>query len=126
MWDAENMFSRDQNIAAATETDSDDIVDAGPPDAGKGEPVYLHVVLGSGFAAAVMTVKVKTADAADMTGAADLIAYTVPAALVQRGGSVLAVALPSGCKRYLRASYAGAAGGMVTAGLVLGPDTAGI
>lgn len=119
MWDAETLFSDEQALAAA---DSDNIVDAGAADIGKGHPVYLAVNVGAG-ASGDLAVTLKTSDADDMTGAVDVAEYTVPTAGVEKGGVVLSAPLPTGCKRYLRLAYAGATGGVVTAGLVLGAET---
>lgn len=119
MWDAETMFSNEQTLAAA---DSTNVVDVGPPDAGKGRPLYLTVSVG-GTATGDLTVTVKTADVDAMTGAATLTVYTVPSALVEKGGVVLAAPLPTGCKQFLRLAYAGVTTGTVTAGLTLGAET---
>ena len=122
MWDAETMFSNEQVLAAA---DSDNIVDTGAPDAGKGQPMYLQVNLSPG-ATGALGVTLKTAGTADMAGATELAKFTVPAATVLKGGVVLAAPLPTSCRRYLRLTYSGATGGKVTAGLTLGAQTNGL
>lgn len=122
MWDAENMFSFNQALAAGN---SDNIVDVGPGDAGKSEPLRLNVLVGAG-ASGALVVAVSTSDAKDMTGAAEIARYTVAAGKVAKGGDVLVADLPTGCKRYLRLAYSGATGGTVTAGLTWGGQTAGL
>jgi hypothetical protein len=122
MWDNDTTFSNRQTLSAGA---SDAVVDAGPDDLGLGEPVYLQVML-TGGAGGELTVAVETADAEVMTGAVELAAFKIPAATVAAGGTVLAAPLPTGCRRYLRLQYSGAAGGFVTAGLVQGAQTSGL
>lgn len=122
MWDKETTFSNLQTLA---EADSENVVDTGGDDLGLGEPVYLQVAVGKG-ATGSLTVAVKTAAVAAMTGAMTLAQYTVAADAVARGGVVLAAPLPTGCKRYLRLRYSGAAGAKVTAGLTQGAQTSGM
>lgn len=124
MWDNETTFS-DRQTLVSTGIDSDNIVDVGADDIGLGEPVYLQVVVTQGCTG-TLALKVKTGSASDMTGAATLAEYTVGATLLAKGGCVLAAPLPTGCKRYLRLNYAGAAAGKVTAGLVQGAQTSGM
>lgn len=122
MWDSQNNFSDQQALANAA---SDNIVKVGPADAGKGEPVNLVVNVSPG-STGPMTVAVKTADAADMSGAETLAQFTIPAAKMARGGDVLNAYLPTGCKNYLQLAYSGGAGGTVTAGLNWGGQTNGM
>lgn len=122
MWDFESVFSDKQPLAAG---DSVNVVDVGPGDIGPGEPVILQVSL-SGGATGELDLTVEASDASDMSQSVKLARYIVPAARAERGGVVLAAPLPSGCKRYLRLSYAGASGGTVTAGLVSGAQTNGM
>ncbi|MCD8349906.1 MAG: hypothetical protein LUC93_04760 [Planctomycetaceae bacterium] len=122
MWDAETMFSNDQALADA---ESDNIVDTGPKDAGKGHPLYLQVSTTSG-ASGALTVTLKTSNSADMSGAVTVATFIAPAERVAEGGVVLAAPIPSGCKRYLQLAYAGASGGGVSSGLVLGAHTANL
>ncbi len=122
MWDNETTFSNKQPLADGP---SDNIVDAGPDDIGLGEPIYLQIALGAG-AAGELAVTVESSGAEDMAGAVGLARYLVDAAVVARGGVVLAAPLPTGCGRYLRLRYAGASGGTVTAGLVQGAQTSGM
>lgn len=119
MWDAENLFSNEQALAAG---DSDNIVDVGAADVGKGQTIILQVNVGTG-AAGALSIALKTSDADDMTGARTVAEYFITADQVGRGGVVLAAALPTGCDRYLRLTYGGATGGAITAGLVLGAET---
>ena len=122
MWDAENMFSVAQTLAGA---DSTNVVDVGIGDAGKSAGVFLNVLVSPG-SAGTLTVTVKTSDAADMSGAVEVAKYTVSADKLERGGDVLTADLPTGCKRYLRLTYAGGSGGTVTAGLNWGGQTNGM
>lgn len=122
MWDNETTFSDKQTLANA---ESQNIVDTGGDDFGLGEPVYLEVSLGKG-ATGELVVAVKTSAAADMAAAVQLAEYRIGATRVAQGGIVLAAALPTGCKRYLKLQYSGASGGTVTAGLVQGAQTAGM
>lgn len=124
MWDKETTFSTLQTLVTGG-ADSTDVVDAGPGDIGLGEAVYLQVSVTPGCTG-TLTVQVKTADTADMTGAVKLAEYLVGAVRLAKGGPVLAAPLPTGCKRYLRLNYAGAAGGKITAGLAQGAQTAGM
>lgn len=122
MWDAENMFSYNQTLAAG---DSTNIVDVGIGDAGKSSPLRLNVAVGPG-ASGALTVTLSTSDAGDMSGATEIATYTVAADKVAKGGDVLVADLPTGCKRYLQLTYGGASGGTVTAGLTWGGQTAGL
>lgn len=124
MWDKETAFSEQQVLVSAG-ADSDNTVDVGPDDIGPGEPVHIEVSVTPGCTGA-LTLLVKTADTEDMTGSRKLAEYLVPAAVLAKGGTVLAAPLPSGCSRYLRLNYLGAAGGKVTAGLVQAAQTAGM
>lgn len=119
MFDRQNMFSHDQNLAVG---DSTDIIDVGVAEIGRGQPIYLTVI-GSGGATGALTVTVKTSSAPDMTGAVEVVKFTISAERMARGGTVLAAPLPTGCKRYLRLAYAGATGGTVSAALALGAET---
>ncbi len=116
MWDLDTTFS-DKQTLSATASVSDKIVDAGQKDIGLGEAVYLQVALGKG-AATALTVTVESSDNPALTGAVDRVTYLIDAERVQAGGVVLAAPLPSGCDRYLRLAYSGAAGAKITAGLV--------
>ncbi len=122
MWDIDAAFSTRQTLADGP---SDHTVDAGPDDLGLGDPVYLQVSLGKG-AAGDLTVTLESSAAADMAGAVERATYLVDAAVVARGGTVLAAPLPTGCGRYLRLRYAGASGAKVTAGLVQAAQTSGM
>lgn len=122
MWDYETTFSNRQTLATAA---SENIVDIGPDDAGRGEAVYLQVALSSG-ASGTLTVTLETADSEDMTGGVDRAVYLVDAGVVAKGGVVLAAPLPTGCGRFARLAYAGASGGTVTAGIVQAPQTNGM
>lgn len=119
MWDAENMFSNDQPLAAGA---SDNIIDTGAADAGKGKPLYLQVNVSGGTSGA-LTVTLNASASPDMSGVRKVADYQIQAGKVARGGVVLAAPLPTGCLRYLRLAYAGASGGTVTAGLTLGAET---
>lgn len=121
MWDNETMFSNRQILADSI---SERIVDGGD-DLGLGEPVYLQVALSSGCTGS-LAVNLETSDSPGMTDAVRLVQYLVDAGKVAKGGVVLAAPLSTGCKRYLRLSYEGAANGRVTAGLVQGPQTSGM
>lgn len=120
MWDAQNMFSDDQTLANA---ESDNIVDTGPKDSGKGHPLYLQVTTTAG-ASGDMEVELLTSDDAAMASAVTAATFVAPAARLAKGGVVIAAPLPAGCKRYLQLQYSGGAGGTVSAGLVLGAHTA--
>lgn len=122
MWDAETMFSNDQTLANA---DSDNIVDTGPKDSGKGHPIYLQVSTSAG-ATGALTVSLLSSDNKDMSSPATVATHSVPASRTAQGGVVLAAPLPSGCKRYLQLKYAGASAGTISAGLVLGTHTANL
>ena len=122
MWDKETVFSDNEVLVAG---DSANIVDLGGDDIGNGTPVYLQVSLSAG-ASGVLAVNVNTDDDPAMTGAVRMVQYIVSADRVARGGVVLAAPLPSGCKRYVRLSYADASGGRITAGLVLGVQSNGM
>ncbi len=116
MWDLDATFSTKQTLTA-TASVSDHCVDAGQKDLGLGEAVYLQVALGKG-ASTALSVSVESSANADMAGAVDRVTYLIDAERVKAGGVVLAAPLPSGCDRYLRLAYSGAAGAKVTAGLV--------
>ncbi len=122
MWDNETTFSNRQILA---DSQSDSQVDTGGDDFGLGEPIYLQVALTAGCTG-TLAVSVETSDAPGMTDAVRVVQYLVEAGRVAKGGTVLAAPLPTGCKRYLRLSYAGASGGRVTAGLVSAAQTAGM
>lgn len=122
MWDHETTFSDRQILV---EGNSDNTVDIGPDDAGLGEPVYLQVSLTPG-GSGTLAVNLNASDSSGMANAVRVAQYLVESATVAKGGTVLAAALPTGCKRYLRLSYSGATGGRVTAGLVQGAQTSGM
>ena len=122
MWDAENLFSDEQALAAGN---SDNIVDTGVNEIGRGQSILLNAVL-SGGASGNLVVTVNAADAATssaLTSPQAVATFIVPSDRVARGGSVLVASLPTGCKRFLRLGYAGASGGTITAGLVQGAET---
>lgn len=123
MWDADNMFSNQQAVAATGK--SGNTVAVPPHDAGKGRPVILEVMIADPVGAGTMTVEVETADNAAMTGAKVIAKHDLDNATLMRGGSVLAAALPTGCLRYLRLAYVigGTFSAKVTAGLVNGAQT---
>lgn len=87
--DAGNEFFYEQALSAADITSS--IVDYGKGDAG--DPPRLVVAVHNGSAGGKLTTKVETADDE---------AFTSPTVLGEYEGVPLAVALPYGCKRYLR------------------------
>ena len=122
MWDNETTFSNRQILADAA---SDNQVDTGGDDFGLGEPIYLQVSLTAG-SSGTLAVNVETSDSPGMGDAVRVVQYLVAPETVARGGTVLAAPLPTGCKRYLRLSYAGAIGGRVTAGLVAGVQSNGM
>ena len=122
MWDKETTFSDNEVLVAG---DSANIVDLGGDDIGNGTPVYLQVSLSAG-ASGSLVVNVNTDDDPAMSGAVRVVQYIVPADKVARGGVVLAAPLPSGCKQYVRLSYADASGGRITAGLTLGVQSNGM
>lgn len=122
MWDNETTFSTRQNLS---EGKSENIVCAGPDDAGIGEPLYLQIALSRGVTGS-LTIGVDSSDSPDMTGAVERVRYLVDSERVEKGGVVLAAPLPSGCGKYLQLSYSGASGGVVTAGLVQAPQTSGM
>ena len=119
MWDKETTFSDQQALAAGN---SENVVDAGPDDIGLGHPVYLQLALTKG-ATGALEVAVETSDNVSLSDAITLVTYKVEADRVARGGIILAAQLPTGCKRYLRLAYSGAAGGKITAGLTPGVQT---
>ena len=120
MWDAQTMFSDGQTLA---DGESDNIVDTGPKDSGKGQALYLQVMTADG-ATGDLVVALKTSDNADMTDSVTVAEFTAPTDRVAEGGVVISADLPAGCKRYLQVEYSGATGGAVSSGLVLGQHTA--
>ncbi len=122
MWDFETTFSNRQILA---EGDSENQVDTGGDDCGLGGGVLLQVAVSSGCSG-TLAVSINTSNNPGMTDAVRVAQYLVAPERVAKGGVVLSAPLPTGCKRYLRLSYAGASGGRVTAGLVQGSQTNGM
>ena len=121
MFNYQQMFSNQQALAAA---DADDLVYVGKGDAGK-SMLDLQVIVGAG-ASGALKVTISTGSLDDGSDAAEIASFSVPADKVARGGDVLNVRLPTGCKEYLKLSYSGATGGTVTAGIVFSGQTNGI
>jgi len=91
-------------------------------DAGKaGSQLAIEVIIGgqSGTATGDMTVALSSGELADGSDMAENVRWTIPAARVTRGGTVLAAHVPPGLKPYQKLTYAGIAGvtgGVITAG----------
>ncbi len=128
LFDAENLFSRDQAVTATAK--SANTLDLGSGDHGPSERLSL-VVCAVGFTAGSLTVEVHTADACSdagvLTSPVTVASYPVSADALPAGGNVVVSRLPHGLKRYVCLNYAAAtgegtvapAGGTITAGLVL-------
>ena len=124
MWDKQNLFSDGQAVAAAN---SDNIIDAGPGDAGKSDVVMVASVskgVSGNLAIALATAAAATSTA--LTSPKTIAVYTIPADRLAKGGDILKTFLPTGCKRFLRLGYSGASGGTITAGINKGPQTNGM
>ena len=124
--DAELQFSDNQAVAAAA--DSDNVIDLGGADIGKGESVYLYVHA-NGYTGGTLKVDLKTSNEVagqNLSSPTNLVSFEAGADAMAKGGQVIAAALPVGCKRYLRLAYTpdgGGADGKITAGLNMGPQT---
>lgn len=122
MWDKDTTFSNRQLLV---EGESDHRIDTGGDDYGLGNPVYLQVALTPGCTG-TLSVNLDSSDNPGMGDATRVVQYIVPEDRVAKGGIVLAAPLPTGCKRYLRLTYAGAGNGRVTAGLAAGAQTSAL
>lgn len=115
MTDKQLMFSEEQALTDGAL--SDNIVRVGPGDVGVGNNMSFFAAVNG--ATGPLTAVVMTGDMEDMSDAAELpVDYKASAAKVALGGVVIRGRLPAGCKTYLRIKFNGAAGGVVTAGLV--------
>lgn len=128
IFDAQNLFSKDQKVTAtATSTNT---LDLGRGDYGPSESVSL-VVCASGFTAGSMTIELQTADACADTGAltspVTVASFPISAAALKEGGNIVAVRLPHNLKRYVCLAYTVPSGegavapadGKITASLAL-------
>lgn len=124
MFDRENMFSMKQALTATAV--STDTVFVGEGDAGPGQDLILEIDATKNTGGASLAVAVQTADDAAMTTPVVLATFTIAAAVLAKGGPVLAAPLPPGMKRFLRLNYTvtGTPVGLsVTSGIVLAGQT---
>lgn len=125
IFDAENLFSKDQAVTAtAVSTNS---IDLGPGDHGPSEGISL-VVCASDYTDGSLTVELQTADECEKSGTltspVTVANFPVSADVLKKGGNIVSSRLPHGLKRYVCLAYTVAggsapAGGTITAGLVL-------
>ncbi len=123
MFDAENMFSKGQAVTGTAL--SSDTVDVGPGDVGPGAPIILEVVAPPA-SGATLTVEVQTDDTDAFASPKTIDTHIIPVEFLERGGSILAAALGTGYRRYIRLNYVGTglpAGFAVTSGLVFAGQT---
>lgn len=125
MRDYEQDFSRKQEVNATAVSDNTVKVPAG--DIGRGRPVILQVDAAAYIGAGNIVVNVETDNDASMANAEVCATYPLSEERLKKGGTVLAAALPTGVKEYLRLGYVLSgtlSGGSLTAGLKLNGDTA--
>ena len=125
IFDAQNIFSKDQKVAGG-ET-SENTLDLGPGDHGPSESISL-VVCATDYTGGSLTVELQTADACseagELTEPVTVASFPVGADALKEGGVIVAARLPHHLKRYVCLSYAAGeggapAGGSITAGLAL-------
>ncbi len=125
MWDAEVMFSHKQAVAATAL--SDNSIACPDKDIASGQPVQVQVMGTKAAGGGTMNIVVQTGNADDMSDAAPIATYHLPAKTMAKGGPILSAGLPAKlCKRRLRLQYvpAGTLTGLkITAGLVLDGQT---
>lgn len=126
IFDAENLFSKDQAVTATA--GSTNVIDLGRGDAGPSEHLSVFVTASAPFSGegGSLDVQLRTSDAVSEAG--ELVApmtiaiFKADADALAAGGKLLSARLPHGMKRYADLSYVVTgtlSAGTLTAGLVL-------